>query len=354
MSKRVSLLAAALVSLPSLALAADAKTTPAPAASSAPAAAPTGKQIIDVKPASPVDEGSMPEIVAKVNGVDIKKADLQNAVETVKAQMQMVGQAIPEDRKDEMYRGLLDDLIATELLAQEASTRKIAVADKDVDDFIATFKAKFPTEEVFQRAIKEQGITEAQLKSDVRKQLSIKKLLDKEVMSKVAVDDAAVQKFYKENPDKFQEPEQVHAQHVLIGVDKNADDKTRADKKKLADQVLKDAKGGKDFGGLAKQYSDDPGSKDKGGDLGFFPKGEMVPAFEDAAFKLKPGEISDIIETPYGFHIIKVLEKKPAHVVPLEDEKQDITDFLKDKKAGDLAKTFVDTLRKKAKVQVFI
>ena len=170
-------------------------------------------------PVKPVDEAKIPAIVAKVNGVDIKKTDLENAVETIKAQLQLVGQSVPGDRKDEMYRGLLDDLIATELLAQEAASKKIGVPEKEIDEFIQKFKDRFPSEEVFQRAIKEQGITETQLRGDVKKQISIKKLLDKEVLAKVSVDDAAVKKFYTDNPDKFQEPEQLHASHVLVGID---------------------------------------------------------------------------------------------------------------------------------------
>jgi peptidyl-prolyl cis-trans isomerase C len=352
---------AAFASLAGPAHAADKAAKKPKSDTSAPAAG-TDAKAGDAKPAdaktaapsAPVDEAKMPDIVANVNGTTIKKADLQNAVDSIKAQMQLVGQQVPTDRKDEMYRGLLDDLIATELLAQEAKKREVAVTEKDIEDFVNGFKDRFPSEQVFQNALKEQGITEAQLRIDVKKQLQIKKLLDKEVLSKVAVDEKAVKKYYDDNPDKFQEPEQVHAAHVLVTVDKGADEATKAAKKKEAQQVLADAKAGKDFAQLAKDHSGDPGSKDKGGDLGFFPRGEMVGAFEDAAFKLKPGEISEIVETPYGFHVIKVIEKKDARKVPLDEVKDDVGGFLKEKKAGEVAKDYVATLRKKAKIQVFI
>ncbi|HVO31550.1 MAG TPA: peptidylprolyl isomerase [bacterium] len=359
----ISVVASLVATLPLAARAADkkkAKTDASPAATATAAASDAaGPSDMKAGPAkaaaAPVDDAKMPDVVATVNGTAIKKGDLQNAVESVKAQMQMVGTQVPADRKDEMYRGLLDDLIATELLAQEAKTRAIPVSDKDVDDFVSGFKDRFPSEQVFQNALKEQGITEVQLRSDVRKQLGIKKLLEKEVMSKVTVSDKDAKKFYDENPDKFQEPEQVHAAHVLVTVDKGADDKTKAEKKKEATQVLADAKAGKDFAQLAKDHSGDPGSKDKGGDLGFFPRGEMVKAFEDAAFALKnPGDLSDVVETPYGFHVIKLVERKPSHVVPFDDVKKDIGDFMKEKKAGELAKGYVDGLRKKAQVKIFI
>ena len=366
-------LAVTLASVPTLVHAADKKKDKAaPAASPAATAAatddaaasgpaaPIGIGKTDSKgetkaPAKPVDEGKLPDVVASVNGTSIKKGDLQNAVDAIKQQLQMVGQSFPSDRKDEMYRGLLDDLIATELLAQEAKKTSVPVTQKEIDDFVGQFKDRFPSEQVYQNALKEQGITEVQLREDVKKQLGIKKLLDKEVLSKVASDEKSAKKFYEENPDKFQEPEQVHALHVLVTVDKGADDKTKAAKKKEAEQVLIDAKGGKDFGQLAKDHSGDPGSKDKGGDLGFFPRGEMVPAFETAAFGLeKPGDLSGVVETPYGFHVIKLVEKKSGRKVPFEEVKDDVAGFLKEQKAGTIAKDYVAGLRKKAKVQIFI
>lgn len=343
--------ATAAVAASSLALPALAADKKAPAAGDAKSAA----ALPAPEAVKPVDETKLPDVVATVNGTAIKKGDLQNAVESIQAQMKMMGTTVPPERKDEMYRSLLDDLISTELLAQEAKTRAVAVSDKDVDDFVSQFKDRFPSEQVFQNALKEQGISETQLRSDVRKQLGIKKLLDKEVMSKVSIPDKEARKFYDENPDKFQEPETVHAAHVLIAVDKDADDKTRAEKKKEAEKVLADAKAGKDFAELAKEHSGDPGSKDKGGDLGFFGHGEMVKSFEDAAFALKkPGDLSGVVESPYGYHVIKLIEKKPGRKVPFDEVKKDVSDFLKEKKAGDLAKTYVDGLRKKAQVKIFI
>ncbi len=305
-------------------------------------------------PAGPVDEKSLPAVVAKVNDVEIKRADLENAVETVKAQLSIVGQQVPVDRKDEMFRGLLDDLIATELLAQEAAARKLKVADAEVEEFVGQFKDRFPSDEVFKRALSEQGITEQQLRVDVRKQLGIKKLLDKEVLAKVSITPAAAEKFYKENTDQFVTPDEVRAAHVLVGVDKNADAKAREAARREAAGVLEDARAKKDFSLLAKAHSDDPGSKDKGGDLGFFRRGEMVPAFEQAAFTLNPNDISDVVETPYGFHVIKVLEKRAGGTLAYKEVEKEIVDFLKEKRAGEMAKTFVDGLRKKAKVQIFI
>lgn len=306
-------------------------------------------------PVAPVDETRLPDVVAKVNGVDIRKIDLQNAVETMKMQLEMIGQAMPPDRKDEIWRGLLDEIIATELLSQEATTRKIAVTEADVDGEVTRFRERFPSETVFQNFLKEQGFSEKQIREEIRKQLGIKKMLDKEVFAKVAVDEKAAREYFEKNPEMFQEPEAVRAAHVLVKVDKDADARTRAEAKKEAEKVLADAKAGKDFGELAREHSDDPGSRSKGGDLDFFVKGQMVPPFEEAAFGLqKPGDLSGVVETVYGYHVIKLTERKPARSVPFSEVKDDLVDFLKEKKKSDQLRAYVDGLRKRAKVQIFI
>src|SRR5262249_33653154 len=146
-------------------------------------------------------------------------------------------------------------------------------------------------------------------------------VLERELKSKIEVSDAQVAKFYSNNPAKFEQPEMVRAAHILIatknlttGADLTPEEK--AAKKKQIEDLLKRAKGGEDFGKLARQYSEDPGSKDNNGEYPPFPRGQMVPTFEAAAFALKKGEISPVVTTEYGYHIIKLLEKLPARVVP--------------------------------------
>jgi len=306
--------------------------------------------------AAPVDDKNLPDVVAKVNGVNIKKTDLQNAVETMKMELEMIGQAVPPDRKDAVYRDILDKIIGSELLAQEAKARKISVTEGEVDGELTKFREKFPSETVFQNFLKEQGFTEQDIRDEIRKSYGVSKMIKNDIYAKIAVDEKAAREFYTKNPKEFLEPELVTASHVLVKVDfKTADDKTKAEAKKEIDQVLADAKAGKDFAGLAREHSDDPGSKEKGGDLGEFARDMMVPAFEEAAFGLqKPGDLSSVIETPYGYHVIKLGSKKAARSIPFEDVKEDLTNFLTMKKKDESLRAYVDTLRKKAKVQIFI
>lgn len=166
----------------------------------------------------------------------------------------------------------------------------------------------------------------------------------KEVVGKINVTEEDMSIYYKAHQDEFRTPEMVRARHILIKVDKSAseDDKRKAREK--AEDILKKVKAGEDFAKLASEFSDDPGSKNKGGDLGFFPKGRMVPDFEKVAFSMKPGEVSDIIETPFGFHIIKVEEKKESILEPYEK----IKDKVKERVFNDFRKAKVDEYVEKA------
>lgn len=305
--------------------------------------------------AAPVDTKNLPDVVAKVNGVNIRKVDLQNAIETMSMELQMIGQQMPADRKDEIWRDVLDKIIGSELLAQEAKNKKVSVTEGEIDGELTKFREKFPSEAVFQSFLKEQGFTEQAIRDEIRKSYGVSKMIKQDIYAKISVDEKAAKDFYTKNPDQFEEPEQIRASHVLVKVEKNADEKTKAAAKKEAEQVLADAKAGKDFGTLAKEHSDDPGSKNNGGDLDFFVKGQMVPPFEEAVVKLqKPGELSGVVETVYGYHVIKLTEKKPSRVIPFADVKDDLVDFLEMKKKDETLRSYVENLRKKAKVQIFI
>ncbi|MFN3481104.1 MAG: peptidylprolyl isomerase, partial [Thermodesulfovibrionales bacterium] len=166
----------------------------------------------------------------------------------------------------------------------------------------------------------------------------------KEVVGKINVTEEDISLYYKAHLEEFRTPEMVRARHILVKVEKSAqeDDKKKA-KDKIED-ILKKLKAGEDFAKLASEFSDDPGSKNKGGDLGFFPKGRMVPDFEKVAFSLKPNEVSDIVETPFGYHIIKIEEKKESVQEPLEKVK----DKVREKVFADLRKARVDEFVEKA------
>jgi peptidyl-prolyl cis-trans isomerase C len=176
--------------------------------------------------------------------------------------------------------------------------------------------------------------------------------LQKEIIDKITVTEAKALAYYKDHPDSFKTPEMIRARHILIKIEPGASDEEKKKSKAKAEGVLDKLKKGEDFAKLAAEISDDPGSKAKGGDLDFFPKGTMIPVFEEAAFSLKPGEMSNIVETEYGYHIIKLEEKKEAALEPYESIKEKVKDQALQEMRKTVVTEFVEKSLKNAKVEI--
>jgi peptidyl-prolyl cis-trans isomerase C len=176
--------------------------------------------------------------------------------------------------------------------------------------------------------------------------------LQKEIIEKVTINETKAQAYYKDHPDTFKSPEMVRARHILIKVEQGASDEDKKKGKAKADEVLEKLKKGEDFVKLAAETSDDPGTKTKGGDLDFFSKGTMIPAFEEAAFALKPGELSNVVETEYGYHIIKLEEKKEAVLEPYETIKEKVKDLALQEMRKTAVSDFIEKSLKNAKVEI--
>jgi peptidyl-prolyl cis-trans isomerase C len=328
----------------------QAATAPAASAQSTPAAQAATPQLPAPTPAAKPVPPQLPEIVARVNGEAITGKDLDDAVRAI------AGRAgpIPPDERDRVFRGVLDNMIGYRLMIQEAKARKIVIADTDVDAQVAQIRAQFPNEAQFQQALTAQKTTLEAVRNDTREGMSADKLVENEIADKVAVKPEAVADFYQKNQDKFQQGPRVRASHILIGIPQNADAATKQQAKAKADALLKDLKSGKDFAATAKANSQDPGSAPNGGDLGYFEQGQMVPPFEQAAFALKPGEMSEIVESQFGYHIIKVADRQDSRVVPLDEAKGQIEEFLSQQNRHAQTELFVNALRAKAKIEILI
>ncbi len=320
--------------------------TPAAAAAGATA----GSQAAATAPPKPVP-AQIPDVVARVNGEDITKADFDRAVQNLEAR---AGGAIPAEQRDQVLRGVLDQIVGYTVLVQEGRARNLTVPDTEVDARITQVRSQFPSEEEFTKMLAERKLTLDQVKSDVRRDLTITKLIDAEIASKVAVTPEQVNDFYAKNPDQFKQGESVRASHILIGVPKGADAAAKATARAKAEQVLNDVKAGKDFAALAKEHSADPGSAANGGDLGFFQQGQMVGPFNDAAFTLAPGATSDLVETEFGFHIIRVIEKKEGRTIPLEEVKPQVEQYLERLNRQQQTDAFVNGLKAKGKIEILI
>ncbi len=176
--------------------------------------------------------------------------------------------------------------------------------------------------------------------------------MQREIIEKVTINEAKTRAYYKDHSDAFKTPESIRARHILIKTESSASEEDKKKIKIKAEEVLQKLKKGEDFAKLAAEVSDDPGTKAKGGDLDFFPKGTMIPAFEEAAFALKPGEISALVQTEYGYHIIKLEEKKEAVLEPYEKIKEKVKDQALQEMRKAAATEFVEKALKNARVEI--
>ena len=296
-------------------------------------------------------------VIAKGTGIEIKRSQLDDAFTNVKAAAAARGQNIPDAQRSLLEANLLDELIVTKILAAKATAADKVKATEEAEKNIAKIRKSFPSEEKFLerlKLMKINGVDEMEKKM-VEGNLP-KAVLERELKSQVTVTDAEVKKFYDENPSRFEQAEQVRASHVLIGTKdaagKDLTDAQKADKRKKIEELLKRAKAGEDFAKLAKEYSEDPGSKDNGGEY-TFPRGQMVPEFESAAFSLKKaGDISDVVTTPFGYHIIKLSEKIPAKNLTLTEVSSDLKDGLAGQKMQKLIPGYIEKVEAEAKVEI--
>jgi len=291
------------------------------------------------------------DAVARVNGTVITALELKRASKVMMSGQR--GAQITPDQQKEMDKQALQQLISAELLYQSGQKLEVKDIDKLIEEKLVQGKARFNSEQDFTKAIKELEMDEKDLREYTRRDLIISNFVEKTIVPKAVVTAADTKKFYDENPDKFTRSESVKASHILIGVDPKAS----ADEKKTArekiDKLRKELAGGADFAALAKGSSTCPSSQ-QGGDLGFFGKGQMVPAFEKAAFALKPGEISDVVETQFGYHIIKLTEKKSAEKVEFKEASPRIEDYLKNQKVGAAVNDYLVEIKKNAKIEILL
>jgi len=257
-------------------------------------------------------------------------------------------------------------------LVANIGDQKITVADFDrMLGFLDTDKQKmieknpqlrqavlsqFVQSIVISKLAKEKGFDKT---AEVRGQLEFFKdnylatlYLKEEVVGKINIPEEDLKKYYESHKDEFKTPEMVKVRHILVRVDPSATEKVKQATKKKAESILKKIKAGEDFAKLAAEVSDDPGSKQNGGELGFFPRGRMVKSFEDAAFALKLGQVSGLVTTQYGYHIIKVEEKKPEGIQPFDDVKESIRQKLLQDETKTKVGAFIEKAMKDAKAEI--
>jgi peptidyl-prolyl cis-trans isomerase C len=321
------------------------------AKSTAAKAKPGDKTAADKKAASPADESSTK--VAIVNGTPIVQADLDRGMEGVIQRRARSGAPMDEAQLKTIRMDVLNNLINRELLNQESKKQKIAVTDDQVNDKLSKIKQRFKGDDEFKEMLAKMKMTEAQIKTQLKEDLAIQSLIDKQVVDKITVTEQDAQAYYDTHPEAFKQPEQIKASHILVKVDPKDDPAKKDEARKKIDTVQEKLKSGSDFATLAKEESDCP-SKEKGGDLGYFGKGQMVKPFEDAALALAPGETSGVVETQFGYHIIKLTDKKPEGIMPFAEVKDQLIQYLKQEKVKAELDSYIASLEKTAKIEKLI
>ncbi|MGH9868418.1 MAG: peptidylprolyl isomerase [Candidatus Polarisedimenticolia bacterium] len=311
------------------------KPSPPPATAPAPEAQPAGPR---------------GDLVARVNGVPIYKIDFDSAVENFIKSQGLAGH-INEEQTRQVNEVVMDGLIGSELLHQKAQAIPIEVSSEEIAQTVRQTRESLG-EEGFQAELTRRRMTETDLTRLVRQNLMVQKLIQDIIVSRVDVTENEIKSFYDQHQGDMKKPERVEASHILVKASSSDPDEKRAEARKRIEEAERRAQSGEDFAVLAKEFSED-GTASSGGRLGAIQRGQTVPAFEDAAFDLEVGQVSKVVESPYGYHIIKVTGREGGSQATLDEAHDTIAQFLKQKKAQDAIEEMVQSLRTQAKVEVF-
>jgi len=291
-------------------------------------------------------------VIAKVNEVEISNEEVAQEVKNIIAQHQ--NNFTPEQieaAKPKIRQQAVEATINKYLLNFEVSKQDIQVPSEHVEQEFDAIVKRFPSQNAFEDQLKQVGITENQIKADLEQQLKVDNLVRSHIKGLgLTLTAEEISKFFDDNPDNFKMPERISASHILFKVDPDASNDLKAQKRLELSGLLGKIEKGAEFSNLASQHSECP-SKEKGGDLGFFDRGKMVKPFEDAAFKMKVGDVSEIVETKFGYHIIKLTDRKAAETASFDEVKEQISQHLVAGKEQDAFVQYVETLRKATKIE---
>jgi peptidyl-prolyl cis-trans isomerase C len=294
------------------------------------------------------------EVVARVNGTQIKRKELTDTVQTFAVQMGRQGHPVLPNQIASLQHDALEELIGRELLLQEGDKHIPLDIDKKVQEEVDRMKIQAGGEDLFNKSLAEAGIAPAEYAQRVRDTIIIRGAIQTVVDKEVKVSPEDVRAFYDKYPDQFKRPETVRASHILIRCPPDASDDVKKAKRAQIEAARALVKNGGKFADVATKVSEDPGSAPNGGDLGYFSRGQIMPEFDATAFSLKTNELSDVITSRFGYHIMLVTSRKPAQIVPFDEVKEDLAKYSKLRKGDELTRAHVAELRKAAKVEILL
>jgi len=297
-------------------------------------------------------EAVVDRIVAVVNQEIITLSEVERMIGHLKQEIEAENRLERRSRVNELSRMALERLIEEKLIDQEAKRSGIKAAAKEIDGAIEEIKRRnSATQEDMERALAKEGLTLEAFKKDIEKKIIRTKVIQWAVKVEPNMGEKELRDFYLKNSDRYRTEESYRPGHILFKVPKEAAPEEVREIRAKCQKVLGKIKAGEDFGELAILYSEDISSKDRG-DLGVFKKGELLPAFEKEALRLNIGEVSNIVRTDFGFHIIRLLDRKGADPLPYEDVKEKVRQDYLEREFDKGLKQFLTTLRGKSIIEI--
>lgn len=307
----------------------------------------TGLFTTSTAPAQPNQNGTPP--IAMVNGVAITRHDLAVEMAQLQAEMKHRHQRISSRQLAQLRKQLISNLIDRELLYQRAQRLNLKIQNSWIDRALIEMKAQFRNAKAFQSHLARAELTEAQLKTYIEKGLIVRRLLRREVIRQTKVSEAEMQAFFRQHPEFFQHQDQIRVRHILIAFEKEGKPVPRGEALLRIQSIQMMLAEGSSFASLALEYSDDP-SKHRGGDLGYKERDQMDRSFAKAAFRLNPGEVSDIVETNFGYHLIQMVDRIPSSQMAYRNARTKIERTLRRNKEKAATEEYLAKLKRQSTI----
>ncbi len=305
----------------------------------------------------------IPKRVARVNGVDIESKYIEFRLNQI---LRTAPRPLTVKEKTSVAKDLIEKEVVRELVNQQGKKENLKIDSKIIEKELASLRSSYSSEEDFNKALKARNITLEDIKKSMQIDINARQLLTAQIKGKINISDEEVKKYYDNNKPEFMRPEAYHTRHILAAffpsealqnqtiqeLQKNKEYFARIAEEKI-DKIMSELKKGADFEELAKNQSDDESSRENGGDLDFIYKGVFDASFDEAAGKLKPGEISGKVKTRFGFHVLQLIETKPSETAPFDEMKPGIQKHLFLEETKKQVASYVEELRKEAKIETF-
>jgi peptidyl-prolyl cis-trans isomerase C len=300
----------------------------------------------EVKKPQPADDSA-----ALVNGASISRGEFDGEVLTIQKALLGRGKPLTPNQIASIRTEVMEGMIRREILCQESRKSGIKADENAVNAELKALRQQFTSETEFKNELSRRHISEESLRSRMERNNSVQQFIERQFAAKTVVSDNDLVAYYGSHLDQFKQPLQVRASHIMVRSDPAWEASRKEDARRKIEQIKKNLKKGQEFGALARELSDGP-TRTNGGDLGYIKIGQLEKQLESAVFSLKPGEHSEIIETGNGFHLFKVIERKPETVLAYDAVKDQLRKLLRQEKGKQAAELYAKTLRPKANVEM--